>query len=162
MKRRIVKTITSYLPVQEIILEENLNRTDQEIMWISTLEMVQDIEAVGISIKRTISGMKNDLGIIIGTTQNMQGLRKGSPMLRRPGEPRIDISRNLDSCLMMKRLQPQTSPSSTWLKIRSTPMMVVHVIYDCFLVSKLAHFSIGSMLHNRNQILFYSGPQLLV
>lgn len=127
MQKKIRKTFISYLPMQGvavvvavmpaivITLEENLNRTDHEMISISTQEidqMVQVIE-VGISIKGMMSGMKNDLGVIIiktylgGTlrswmTLNIQGLKKGSPMIRRLGDSRTDILRNLESCLMIK------------------------------------------------------------
>lgn len=141
MLTKIRKTIIRYLLVQRvtvavmtatvIVLEEILNITDQEID-----QMVQDIE-VGINIKGMISGMKNDLVIIIKTflgeirrswmTQNTQGLRRGSPMIRRPGDSRTDISRNLESGLMIKVFYLQRSQSLAWIKTSSTARMVVTV-----------------------------------
>ncbi|KAK1437102.1 hypothetical protein QVD17_02887 [Tagetes erecta] len=70
MQTKIIESFISYLPIQVvamIIREENMNISDLEMMLISTLEMVQDIEVAGISIKGTMPGMKNDPGIIIKT-----------------------------------------------------------------------------------------------
>lgn len=106
----IIKDVKSTM----IILEEILNKTAQEIMSIGILEierMAQDIET-GTSIKEMISGMKNDLGVIIKTllggilrswmNPNTQGLKKVSPMTRRLRDSRTDVLRSLKSCLMIK------------------------------------------------------------